>query len=66
MGSDVSVMRGTASLRKELQCALLTPGGMFLCHVGPFIAKTCVLSTVLVIEGKMVQKSKALSPRTSL
>lgn len=66
MGSDVSVLRGTASLRKELRCALLTPGGMFLCHVGPLIAKICVLSTILAIEGNTGQKSKVLSPRTSL
>lgn len=57
VGSGVSVRRGTASLRKELRCALLTPGGLFLCLVGPFIAKICVLSTVLAIEGKTGQKS---------
>lgn len=63
MGSDVSVMRGTARLRKELRCALLMPGGMFLCLVGPFIAKIRVLSTVLVIEGKTGQKSKSPVPK---
>lgn len=62
----MSVMCGTASPRKELRCALLTPGGTFLCHGGPLIAKISVLSTILAIEGNTGQKSKVLSPRTSL